>query len=187
MNAALKVVLAESQPRNLKLAALQDAGARNVNILEAAVAFRNGLFAMIETFDEAAAELLYFREGMRFAALIDDYDWRSSAYAERIGFEIPAGVRRSVTRLFEKLVERSKCAERDVLAEIRAERVIETFRFAFIERDDLDRNGRKHWRRSHFFVARSVCRVCRLRGTDNGANQQAGKGEQTMQVPFSSG
>lgn len=187
VNAALKVVLAESQPRNLKLAALQDAGTRNVQILEPAVTLRNGLFTVVETLDEAATELLYLREGMRFAALIDDHDRRSFVDAERIWFEIPSRVRRTVNGLFEKLVERSKCAERYVLAKIRAERVVEAFRLAFIEGDDLDGNGSKRWRRSHFFVARSVCRVCGLRRTHNGTNQQACEGKQAIQVPFSTG
>lgn len=53
--------------------------------------------------DEAAAQLFYFGEGVRFAALIHNNNRSSLLDLERVRFEVPAGIGRSRSGFCEKV------------------------------------------------------------------------------------
>ena len=94
MNAALKMVFSLGQVRYVNAAALKNSGLGNSDVCESAGAFRNrGRGWPIKLWYEASAEMGYLREGMRLAALVDNVENRSLRNLERIGLEVPLGVR----------------------------------------------------------------------------------------------
>src|SRR5580692_13150851 len=93
MYAALKVMLAFGEIRDVELTALKDAGSGHGNFGKAAGALGNDFLARsVESRDEAATKLCDFGESMRLAALVDGVDRCSLFYGERVGFEIPVRI-----------------------------------------------------------------------------------------------
>src|SRR5437773_9037756 len=139
MDAALKMVLTFRQTGDLHLAALNDSSLGNLDFREAADTFGDCLLSRIEPPYKAATKLLYLGEGVRLAALIGHDKSGSFFDLERVRFEVPARVRSS-SGCFCKQVGQgsgeSKRAKRDVLAEVRPKRGIESERIAFVQRDD---------------------------------------------------
>src|SRR5262249_40584911 len=112
-------------------------GLGDIDILEAAAAFRNRLFSCVQAVYESAAELRDFGESVRLASLINHGKSCSFLDADLVRFEVPSRIRSAVRRLLEQLFQRSRSSQCHVLTEVRPERVIETFRLAFIERYNL--------------------------------------------------
>jgi len=140
MDAALKVMLALGEIRDVELTALKDAGSGDGDFGKAAGALGNDfLTRRVETRDEAATELCNFGEGMRLAALVDRVDRCSLFDGERVGLEIPVGVGSSSGRLGEQCGKGSGGAERNVFAELGAYGggSIECGRITFVQGNNL--------------------------------------------------
>src|SRR5580700_6722990 len=93
MDAALKKMCTLGQIPDRELAALEDACPGHRDLRKASGTLGNRGFSWcIERWDKAATELLHFREGVRFAALVDDDDGGSLLDVECVGFEVPIRV-----------------------------------------------------------------------------------------------
>src|ERR1051326_589434 len=92
MNAALERVYAFGEPCDLQLAALKDSSSGYRYIAEPAGTFLGRILAIVERGNKAAAKLLDFSKGVRFAALVDDAQHRIPLNIHNIGFKVPAGI-----------------------------------------------------------------------------------------------
>ena len=72
MNAALKQVFAFRKTRELELASLQNSRSGHPKIPKATNTFWSGRLSCIQFIDKASTKLLDLREGVGFAALVDN-------------------------------------------------------------------------------------------------------------------
>src|SRR5277367_185192 len=115
MNAALKIMLTLREIRDLHAAALKDSRPGHCDVGKASSAFRDRVFSWsVESRDESAAEMRYFREGVWLTALIDDAEVGSFLDPEGVWLKVPARIRSSVSRLCEQVRKYRECAEGDV-------------------------------------------------------------------------
>ena len=99
VNAALKIMFAFRQARDLELAALKDARSCHRDFRKAASALLNYFPAWpVQRRYEATAELRNLGEGMRFAALVDGVNGSSFLDSQCVRFEVPVRVRSSGRR-----------------------------------------------------------------------------------------
>src|SRR5215469_14132052 len=70
MNAALKLMFALRQPRDVDAAALQNSRLGHGHSPEATGTFRNGCFSSVQAIDEASAEVGNFCERVGLSALV---------------------------------------------------------------------------------------------------------------------
>jgi hypothetical protein len=135
MDAALKVMSAFRQTRDLELAALKDARSCHREFRKTASALGNYFLSWsIEPGYKAATELCNLGEGVRLTALVDGVNGGSFLDCECVRFEVPVRVWCSSRRFRKQLGERCGCSQRDVPAEIRPDRAwgIEGGRITFV-------------------------------------------------------
>src|SRR5579859_6840150 len=158
MDAALKVVFAFRQTRELDSAALKKSSPGYLDLRKAAGAFGDGGFCVgIKLRDEAAAELRHLGKGVRLAALVDYADRGSLLDPKRIRFKVPLFVGMSRLCLCKQVVQRGECSKRDVLAEVCAKRLIEGGRIAFVQGHDL---GHTRWSQRWICLRKRQRRAC---------------------------
>jgi len=144
VKAALKVVRAFGQSCKQRCAALNDPGLGYGEVVESTRAFRYWLFPAVQASDKAATKLLHFRERVRLAPLVNDRNDSTFVDGELVGLKVPFGIRSSGRGFSEQVLNRggkSQRGERDILAEVRADRLVEGGRIAFVQGDDLGDGG----------------------------------------------
>ena len=142
MDATLKAVFPFGQIRDRDRAALQDSGLGDLEVGKAGGTLRNCLFSgSIESGHESATEMHDFGEGMRLSPLIDHAQSRPLLNPDLIGFEVPAGIRRTGRRLGKQIVEGGEPAQADVLAEIRSQGGVEGGRITLVQGHNLGGGG----------------------------------------------
>src|SRR5262245_16521076 len=118
------------------MAALDDSGPGDRNVLETTDTFGNSGLSCIKRFYEATTELSDLSEGVWLAALVHDTQSGSFLNVDHVRFEVPTWVRSSSACLGKEVIkrggesERSKC---DVLAKVRSKHGIESHRITFVQ------------------------------------------------------
>jgi len=149
MDAALKTMFPRRETCDLELAALKHSSPGHGDLAKSAGTFGNrSLPWPIQLRYEAATEVLDLGKGMRFAALVDYAESGSFRDLDFVRFEIPVRVRMSRLRLGEQYRQRREISQRDVLTEVRPERLVEGGRIALVQGHDLGvaQNWTSPWR-----------------------------------------
>src|SRR5438552_12421556 len=142
MNAALEVVNAFSQARDLSLASLNDSSFGDIHAGKTTNAFRNNFISGVEPFNKSAAKLLHFGKGVRFATLVGHKKCSTLFDFECVGLEVPAWIGRSSGCLCKQILERgseTQRCQRDILTEVISKGRIEGEWIAFVQGHNLCR------------------------------------------------
>src|SRR5438477_12939735 len=95
MDAAIKVMGSCCPVRDVEVAALDDSGSSDRNVLETTCTFGNSGVSCIKRFDEATTELSDLSEGVWLPALVHNTQNGPSLNVDRVGFDVPTWVRGS--------------------------------------------------------------------------------------------